>query len=214
MHPSDLRAARGSVRRMTTLSDLRAKLRIDLSDTDSNAYRWTDATLNRHIAHALEDLSLAIPRELTATVATTAGSREVDISSLTGLVTIEKVEFPVGQFPPEYIGFAYWAGELLLHTDDAPDGSDATIYYVARHVVDGAGSTLPAFLEDILLMGAAAYALIEISLFAIDRLNTGGEDVTELYAAAGRARLTAFNQLLQQYGRRNRVMSRRMSVPA
>ena len=144
MHPSELRAVGGRVPLMTTLSDLRAKLRIDLSDTDSNVYRWTDATLDRHIAHALEDLSLAIPRELTATVATTAGSREVDISSLTGLVTIEKVEFPVGQFPPEYIDFGYWAGELLLHTDDAPDGSDATVHYVARHVVDGAGSTLPS----------------------------------------------------------------------
>ncbi|MEX0784150.1 MAG: hypothetical protein WD557_16025 [Dehalococcoidia bacterium] len=199
---------------MTTLSDIRSRLRIDLRDTDSNAYRWTDAVLDRHIAHALEDLGLAIPREVSATLATTPGSREVSTASLAGLVNVETVEFPTGQFPPAYVGFAYWAGNLHLHSDETPDGSDAKIWYVGRHTLDGSGSTVPVHLEDVLLMGAAAHALIEISLFAIDRLNTGGDDVTELYAAAGRARITAFNQLLEQYGRKNRLTGRRMFIPA
>ncbi len=199
---------------MTTLADIRSRLRTDLRDTDSNAYRWADAVLDRHIAHALEDLGLAVPRELSATLATTAGSREVSTSSLTGLIDVEAVEFPTGQFPPVYVGFSYWAGTLHLHTDEPPDGSDAKVWYVARHVLDGSGSTVPVHLEDVLLMGAAAYALLEISTYSIDRLNTGGPDVTELYAAAGRARLTGFNQLLQQYGRKNRVTPRRLYTPA
>jgi hypothetical protein len=199
---------------MTTLSDIRSRLRIDLRDTDSDAYRWTDATLDRHIAHALEQLGLAIPREASATLATTPGSRELSLTSLTGLIQVETVEYPVAHFPPTYAAFADWAGTLHLHTDELPDGGDAKVWYLARHTLDGSGSTVPVHLEDVLLMGAAAYALAEISAFAIDRLNTGGDDVTELFAAAGRARLTAFNQLLQQYSRKNRVTGRRMYTPA
>jgi hypothetical protein len=199
---------------MTTLADIRSRLRIDLRDTDSTAYRWSDTALDRHIAHALEDLALAIPREASATLPTTAGSRELSTSSLAGLIDVEGVEYPAGRFPPASIGFSYWAGTLHLHTDQPPDGSDARVWYRARHALDGSASTVPAHLEDVLLMGAAAYALLEISTYSIDRLNTGGSDVTELYAASGRARLTAFNQLLQQYGRRSRVIAKRLYAPA
>ncbi len=199
---------------MTTLADIRARLRLDLHDTDSGAYRWIDAALDRHIAHALEDLGLASPRELSATLTTTAGSRELSLSSSTGLVEVEAVEFPAGEFPPAYVRFSQWAGALHLHTDDAPSGQGAKLWYLARHTLDSSGSTVPVHLEDVLLMGSAAHALLEISAFSIDRLNIGGSEVNELYAAAGRARLTAFQQLLHQHGRRNRVRPRRAYLPA
>lgn len=211
---SEVGTPRGIVAGMTTLADIRTRLRLDLRDTDSGAYRWTDAVLDRHIAHALEDFGLAIPRELTAILATTAGSRELSIASLTGLVEVEAVEFPVGEFPPAYVGFSHWAATLHLHTDDAPTGQNAKVWYLARHTLDGSGSTVPVHLEDVLLMAAAAHALLEISAFSIDRLNTGGEEVNEMYAAAGHARLTAFQQLLHQHGRRNRVRPRRAYLPA
>lgn len=199
---------------MTTLADIRSRLRTDLRDTDSGAYRWSDAVLERHIAHALEDVGLAIPRELTATLATTSGSRELSVSSLTGLIEVDAVEFPSGEFPPAYVGFSHWAGTLHLHTDDVPTGESARVWYLARHTLDGSGSTLALHHEDILVMGAAAHALVEISAFSIDRLNTGGAEVHEMYAAAGRARLTAFKQLLHEHGRRNRVRPRRAYLPA
>ncbi len=62
-------------------------------------------------------------------------------------------------------------------------------------------------------MGAGAYAALEIAAFTIDRLTTN-ERVAQQYADWGRARLTAFHQLLHQYGRRNRVRGRRAYVPA
>src|SRR5215207_1269054 len=46
---------------MITLSDIRTRVRKDLHDTDSGAYRWTDAQLDRHIERSLSDLSLACP---------------------------------------------------------------------------------------------------------------------------------------------------------
>ena len=76
------------------------------------------------------------------------------------------------------------------------------------------GTTLTAFQVDVLVTGAAAYAALEQSAYLADRLATGGEAVTDRFGAYGRARLTAFHQLLHQYGRRNRVRGRRAYTPA
>lgn len=199
---------------MTTLADIRGRVRKDLGDTAAGAYRWTDDQLDRHIERALDELSRAIPREQVATVATTAGSREVDLSGLTGLIEVESVEYPVDSFPPEMTGFSTWADSLTLHVERLPDGGVARIYYTARHVLDGSGSTLPSFLEDVLAAGAGAFAALEAGIGGIDRLNTGGPDVAKQYESWGRARLTAFRQLLHQQGRSNRVRVRRLYLPA
>ena len=198
---------------MTTLADIRDRVRKDLHDTDSAAYRWSDDQLDRHIDHALSDLSLALPQEKTATIATTDGSREVSLAALSGLIEVEAAEFPVGEFPAAYAGFATWAGTLVLHTEALPTGDDVKLYYTARQELDGTGTSLTGEQVDLLVTGASAYAALEQSVFTTDRVTTG-DAVAERYAAWGRARLTAFHQLLHQYGRRNRVRQRRMYVPA
>ena len=199
---------------MTTLADIRDRTRTDLHDTDPASQRWTDTELDRHIAHALSDLSLAIPRELTATIATTPGSRELSIAPLSGLLEVEYVEYPGGLFPPCRVRFTRWGDTLLLEMATAPDGSGAVISYVARHTLDVTGSTLPAQFEDLLVMGATAYAALEQSAAVIDRLNTGGAAVPGEYADWARARLTAFGQLLRQHARANRVRARSLISPA
>src|SRR2546423_1311109 len=47
---------------MGNRSSMRADLRRDLRDEDSSSYIWTDAVLNRHIQHALDDLQAIAPR--------------------------------------------------------------------------------------------------------------------------------------------------------
>jgi hypothetical protein len=47
----------------TSLTTLRARLRQELHDEDAADYRWTDAVLNRHLARAVRELSLVLPRE-------------------------------------------------------------------------------------------------------------------------------------------------------
>ena len=59
---------------MTTLTDIRARVRTDLHDEDAGEYRWASAELDRHISHALRDLSLAVPVESKANLEVTAGS--------------------------------------------------------------------------------------------------------------------------------------------
>ena len=196
---------------MVTLTEVRDRLRLDLSDTGAD--RWPDEQLDRHIEHALSELSLSMPREVSETVATTAGSRDLDTSELEGLIEVETVEYPIGQFPPVYPGFAAWDQVLTLHVGTAPTGEDAKLFYTAAHTLDDEGSTLPDSAVDILVTGASAYAALELASAHAGVLSLDPAAV-ERYAAWSRARLTAFRQLLHTYGRKNRVRQRRMYVPA
>lgn len=196
---------------MVTLTDVRDRLRIDLADTGAD--RWPDDQLDRHIAHALSELSLAISRETSEVIETTAGSRDLSVGDLEGLLEVEAVEFPLGKFPPSYPGFSTWDNVLSLHLSAAPDGEDARVFFTAAHTLDEEGSTLPDSAVDILLTGASAYAALELASAHAGVLNLDPAAV-ERYAAWSRARLTAFRQLLHTYGRKNRVRQRRMYVPA
>jgi len=201
-------------RRSTTLPDIRSRVRKDLHDTDSADYRWTDAQLDRHIARALSDVSLAIPRERTADIATSSGDRDLSVASLSGLLVIEAIEYPVDEFPPAYIGFSQWDTTVTLHIDTAPDGSDARLYYTASHTLDGSTSTVPVQYEDVLATGASAFAALEYSAYAADTLNTGGDDVGKDFGAWGRAWMTAFRELLRRHARDRRVRAKRLFTPA
>lgn len=193
---------------MTTLPDIRDRIRKDLHDTSEE--RWTDAQLDRHIERALRDLTLSIPREGSALIATTDGDRDIDIGDIAGLVEIEAVEYPAGRFPPEHVRYSRWENTLTLHSDGEPDGSDAKVYFTGTHTLDDDGTTLPAALEDILATGAGAYAAIELANHSTDRLNTGGGEVAERYASWGRAAMTAFRQLLREHSRKNTVRAKRL----
>lgn len=196
---------------MTTLSAIRTRVREDLRDSD--AERWPDDQIDRHIAHALSDLSLAAPRELSDDVATTNGSRDVSLSAFEGLIEVEAVEYPAGQFPAAFVSFSTWGGTLTIQGATVPDGSEARVYYLATHALDSEGTTIPEHLLDVLATGASAYAALELASYTANRLNLDPR-ASEKHLAWSRARLTAFQQLLHTYGRKNRVRERRLYVPA
>ena len=197
------------------LSTLRARVRRDLRDTDATNERWSDDELSRHIERAVGELSLAAPLEATASLATSAGSRELDVSSLAGRVAIDAVEYPVGQYPPSYAAFSLWGETLTLLVDGTPsDGEAVTVYFSQAHTLDEAGSTLPAALEDVVATGAAGYAALEWASFATNRVNVGGEDVWRHYHVWAQERLAAFARGLAKHGRERRLRSRRLYVPA
>ena len=111
---------------MPTIDDLRDRLRIELHDEDAGAYRWEDAVLDRHLLRAARELSFAWPREQKTALTTTAGSRDLSLSSLTDLVRVYAVEFPVGRYPASYVAHSVFAGTLTLLTEQAPgDRTDA-----------------------------------------------------------------------------------------
>ena len=196
------------------LAEMRTVVRRDLHDEDPQSYRWSDDELARHIAHAVKDFSQAIPCQQSATVPTTEGSREIDISTLSDRVMVEAVEYPVDSFPRDYQRFAIWENTLTLLGDQVPDGSDCRIYYGRLHTLDESTSTVPPRFEDVIPVGAAGYALVEWAAFAINQVNLGGTDTTSLFSTEGQRRLSQFRRELKRLGRRGRVRQTRLYTPA
>ncbi|MBI4186049.1 MAG: hypothetical protein HY530_00895 [Chloroflexi bacterium] len=195
------------------LSDMRAIVRRDLHDEDAANYRWSNDEIDRHIAHAVKDFSEALPLEQKATKATTSGSRELDISTLTGRVMVEAVEYPVDEFPRSYQRFALWGDMLTLLGEEVPDGSNAYIYYGKLHTIDATSSTIPTEHEDLIATGAEGYAAVEWAAFAINRVNIGGTVTPGEFLTWGNDRLGYFRAELRRLGRRNRVRVRQLYRP-
>jgi hypothetical protein len=198
----------------TTLTTLRARLRQDLHDEDSNNYRWTDNVLNRHIARAVRELGLVLAREQLDTLSTAAGSREISIAALTDLVRVEAVEWPTGQYPPAYVPFSVYETTLTLLVETAPAAvEDVNVFWGKLHTVDGSTCTVPAAAEEALLLGAAGYAAVEWASFATNRANVAGAAAAEHYRAWGEEQLTRFREQLKHFGERSRLRAMSLFTP-
>jgi hypothetical protein len=196
------------------LVEMRTRVRQDLHDEDPNNYRWTDAELDRHIDRAVRELSLAAPLEAKAALTSSAGSRDVTLVSLIGLVSIEAVEYPVGRYPPCYVPFSRWESTLTLLVDGVPSGGENVyVFYTTLHTLDASSSTIPAHLEELVALGAEAYAALEWASYATNRVNVGGSDTWRHYLVWGQERLAAFSRGLAQQSRKNAVRVRRLYRP-
>ena len=193
---------------------MRARVRRDLHDEDVQNYRWSDDELSRHIDHAVRELSLSIPLEAKATLATSEGSRGLSISSLSDLVNVEAVEYPVGRYPPSYVRFSLWGDTLTLLVDKTPSaGEEVNIYYGNLHTLDDATSTIPPSLEDLVAIGGEGYAAIEWASYATNRVNVGGGLTWEYYLTWGQERLSSFMKGLSKHSRKNRLRLRQLYRP-
>ena len=187
------------------LGDMRTIVRRDLKDEDAANYRWTNDELDRHIAHAVKSFSEAIPYEQKATKATTSGSREIDIATITDRIMVEAVEYPVDKVPKRYQRFSLWGDTLTILGDELPDGSNAYIFYGKLHTLDASSSTIPAKFEDLIAIGAGGYAAIEWAVYAANRVNIGGSTAPGEFLDWGRDKLRHFETELKRLGRRNRI---------
>ncbi len=191
-----------------TLSEIITLVRKDLKDL-VEPYRWSDAELERHILHAVKDFSGEVPYEQKAVVATTAGSREISLSALTGRIMVEAVEYPVNRYPRSYQRYSLWEETIYLSGDEVPDGSNAYIYYGKLHNL-GTTSTIPARYEDLIAVGACGYAAVEWAAYAVNRVNTGGSTTPREFLNWGNQKLVVFQWELKRLGRRNKVRVRQL----
>jgi len=194
------------------LSEMIAVVRKDLHDEDPNNYQWSSDELTRHINRAVRELSEWVPLLAKATLPTTSGSRQVDISSLTNRVMVQAVEYPVDESPARYQRFSLWADTLTIISGDEPNGSNCYIYYGVLHTLDANGSTIPAECEDLVATGACGYATIERAAFAINRVNIGGTVTPREYRIWGNERLKIFRDRLKRLGRRQRIRTQQLFV--
>ena len=196
-------------------ADMRRLVRRDLHDEEATDYRWTDAELDRHVQHAVRELSLSVPLQATAALVTTDGSRDLSVQALADLIRVEAAEYPEGRYPPAYVRFSVWAATLTLHVDAAPSGGEAVrLYYLKLHTLDAASSTIPAHVEDLAAMGAGGYAALEWASFATNRVNVGGPQAWRHFLVWGKERLRLFHAALARLSVTNAVRSRQLYVPA
>jgi len=190
------------------LTEMRARVREDLQDTDSQNYRWTDDEVDGAIDRVVMEYSLHAPIEQQTDIATTDGDTELDISSLTGLLEIESVEFPIGQQPKYLQRTGYWAGHLYM--EGAGDGEDARVRWLKKHTLTAESTTIPAEHEEIIVLGATGYLAMSASTYTVDRASIAGRHATINYKAWGKERLDRYDRKLKAVSRTSKVISRQL----
>jgi hypothetical protein len=196
-----------------TLTEMRALVRRDLHDEDASNFRWNDNEIDRHIARAVKEFSEAVPLEQKATLATTAGSREISIAGLTNRLMIEAIEYPIDRFPRSYQRFALWNGVTTLLGEDVPDGSNCYVYYGKLHTLDVSTSTIPAQYEDLVAAGAAGYAAGEWAIYSVNKVNIGGSGTPADFKTWGQDQINLFRSEIKRLGRTNRVRTKQLYTP-
>ncbi len=157
----------------TTLTDLSARVAQFLLDT-GNA-RIPALAVTEGIRLALGEYSRALPLECIGTMTPAAGSREVSLATLTGLVGVARVAFPyvAGDSPLKIVPFDFFENggtyTLFLKSDAAPDGAQvARVFYRAMHTLNGldtaTATTYPATADTLLVLGAAGHCCFMRSL--------------------------------------------------
>ncbi|MPZ23748.1 MAG: hypothetical protein GEU28_09420 [Dehalococcoidia bacterium] len=197
------------------LATIRERLRIDLKDPDLQ--RWSDSVLDRHIARTVSEYGRVLPREQASLLATEAASRFLDVSSLVDMSEIEAIEYPADRYPRSFVAFTSWAGACELLVDREPEGDDARVYWHGAHALSLSESSIRTEDEEIIVAGAAAYALLEYGQYSVDRINLGGDDADGEYHRQGRAFLQRYEAMLDELRQKRGILSGRMyslSAPA
>jgi hypothetical protein len=187
------------------LTEMRARVREDLQDTDSQNYRWTNDEVDGAIDRVVMEYSIHAPIEQQTDIATVDGDTEVDLSSLTGLLRVESVEFPIGKSPKYLQRFERWTGKIYM--EDEGDGSNARVRWLKKHTL-GAQSTIPVEHDEIIVLGATGYLAMSAAAYTVDRATIAGHYGTISYKAWGKERLDRYDKKLKEIARANRVIGR------
>jgi len=190
------------------LTEMRARVREDLQDTDAPNYRWTDNEVDGAIDRVVLEYSAYAPIQQQDDIATTDGDTELDISTLTGLVKVESVEFPLDESPRSLQRTEYWAGHLYMQ--DEGDGTDARVRWQKGHTLDGDSTTIPPEHDEIIVLGATGYLAMSASANTVDRAFIAGHYGTISYKAWGVERLKRYDQLLRKVPPASRVTGRQL----
>jgi hypothetical protein len=191
-----------------TIAEMRARVREDLQDTDAANYRWTDGEVDGAIERVVREFSLASPIEQQDDIATTDGSKEIDISSLAKLLKVYSVEFPIGEDPPYYQRFTRWQDKLYMQ--EKGSGDDARVRWHKQHTLDAASSSIPEELEEIIVLGATGYLATSASVYTVDRATIAGRHATANFLKWGQQRLARYETKLKAIARDNRVIQKEL----
>ena len=188
------------------LTEMRARVRQDLQHEDAANYRWTDDEVDGAIERAVKDFSFRYPLQQQDDIATVDDSSEIDISSLSKLIKVYSVEFPIGSKPPYYQRFSVW--QSTLYITDTGNGDDARIRWGKLHTLDAASSAIPEQFDEIIVLGATGYLATSASAYTVDRATIAGRHATINFRAWGRERLARYEQKLRSIALDNRIVTK------
>jgi hypothetical protein len=187
------------------LTEMTARVREDLQDTDSQNYHWTTAEIQGAISRVVMEYSIQAPLQQQDDVATTDGDTELDLTSLSGLLRVESVEFPIGKAPRYLQRFELWTGHVYM--EDEGDGTNARVRWLMKHSL-AETSTIPAEHDEVIVLGATGYLAMSASAYTVDRATIAGHYGTINYKAWGKDRLDRYDQKLKEVAHGNRVIGR------
>jgi hypothetical protein len=150
-----------------TLATLRDRVELMLADT-GNAI-WSTDDIDEGIRQAVHEYSKTRPLRSISTLTLSADGREIDASSLTGLLSVSEiwVDYTSSdpEFPPNRRSYAYWPDEQTIYvTDDyEPTSGDVVrVFYTKLQTLNGLDSetTTSILLDDetLIAVGACGYA--------------------------------------------------------
>lgn len=192
-------------------SGMRILVRRDLKDEDANNYRWTNDEIDRMVDRAIREYSQVRPYEQKAIIATTNASRIISISTLTGVVLIYAVEFPVDKYPRQYQRFTLQGTDIEM-LDQVGDGNNSYVYYGKMHDIEAITWTIQVQHEHIIALGAMAYALLQYGAYSVNRVNVGGAYTVSNALSWGQQKLDEFNKALKRL--KSKIKSSSLYVPA
>jgi hypothetical protein len=187
---------------------MRTRVREDLQDTDAENYRWSNDEIDGAIDRVVMEYSLHAPIEQQTDIASTDGDPELDISTLTGIVQIESVEFPIGESPKHLQHIEYWAGQLYM-TDEG-DGNNARVRWLKKHTLTAESTTIPTHHEELIVLGATGYLAMSASASTVDRAFIAGRYGTISYRQWASERLARYDFKLKEISHMNRIVQRNL----
>jgi len=185
------------------LTEMRARVREDVQDEDEANYRWTNDQVDGAIERVVREFSIVYPIQQQDDIATVDSSRDIDISSLTGRIGVESVEFPIGENPSHYQKFRIWQDTIQMA--DEGDGSDARVRWYKEHTL-AESSTIPSQFEETIVLGATGYLAASASVYTVDKATIAGKWATINFLKWGKERLDRYEKKLK--GLKSRIISK------
>jgi hypothetical protein len=156
-----------------TLATLRDRVEQILMDS-GNAI-WATDDIDEAIRQALSEYSKIRPLQAVTTLAISATTHELSISTVTGLIGVLRVWCPYTEAAPpsgnspNWVAFEHWADlDILYFPDEVEAGDVARIFYdkvqALKDLDSAAATTFPDDDESLLATGAAGYAAMSRAL--------------------------------------------------
>ena len=194
---------------MSTLAAIRDRVEQQLVDT-GNAI-WSTDLIDEGLRQALAEFSLAIPLHAITTLTLSSDTRELDISSVSGLLDVVQLWLPYTasdpEYPPNVRPFEHWRDNDILYLGEyeGQSGDVARIFYTAVQTVEDLDSatatTLTGPQESILSTGGAGFAASSRSLDLEEQVTLGARVAKEIQAW-GEMRLERFRSQVAAEARR------------